>query len=578
MINQNLFGLRVLALKTYSALIAHCRSTPVVTEEIKKTRAGLQRISEDYIAGFSQLYLSGTDPSTSPISDADRHQILITLQDFASISKSVRMSNKFLTNFADLMTRFIPNAMGMRLVSDPQAQRELEVMRAMMEKVKLTKENYMSLMKGLKEFIQCQATQKQAYKLLAKIIEKYELENLEELVQIQKEINPLLVGQASKQRVMLIQSYVLQMNKFKENPALMINILKSVVIDLITGYSSPNNKLRTLSEEVITSIFNLLNELKSLPQLFQLLLVGFAGTKAQTKSATIRALMLVFTINYKQQGLAIEDPSFQDFLRKVSKIVALYLRDERAEAEIHRASLRFLKTSIAFLTVDQLNKDLLDQVLANGIFALPPAKRGKHLALIRKLIGKLLKKIGHAAVKKLTPVKHLPLIEYIERARRKRTNKAKRNKLLALLGQPIPEQQQAQPKKLNEDSDSDDEMDSDDGEGEIEEHFSDDEGDSQEGESDDESASSSDDDQQEEVKGADHLMTDTIDIPRVDNIPVVSKLAKEKKIEQSGRSKLNQLEESKQKVKQLMQAEEEEYESHFVENPFIRMRERALQR
>jgi len=62
--------------------------------------------------------------------------------------------------------------------------------------------------------------------------------------------------------------------------------------------------------------------------------------------------MLVFTINYKEQGLAIEDASFQDFLRKVSKIVALYLRDERAEAEIHRASLRFLKTSIAFLTVD----------------------------------------------------------------------------------------------------------------------------------------------------------------------------------------------------------------------------------
>ncbi len=68
---------------------------------------------------------------------------------------------------------------------------------------------------------------------------------------------------------MLIQSYVLQMNKFKESsPALMIDILKTVVIDLITGYSSPNNKLRTLSEEVFTSIFNLLNELKALPQLF----------------------------------------------------------------------------------------------------------------------------------------------------------------------------------------------------------------------------------------------------------------------------------------------------------------------
>lgn len=186
MINQNLFGLRQLALRTFSALIAHCRATPVVTEEIKKTRSGLQRISEDYIQGLSQLYLTGSDPvltvAGSLISDADRHQILITLQDFASIAKSVKMSNKFLSDFVDLMMRFTPNEAGMRLVTDTQAQRELEVMRAMMEKVKLKKENYVSLMKGLKEFIQYPLTQKQAYKLLAKIIERYELENLQELI------------------------------------------------------------------------------------------------------------------------------------------------------------------------------------------------------------------------------------------------------------------------------------------------------------------------------------------------------------------------------------------------------------
>jgi hypothetical protein len=191
--------------------------------------------------------------------------------------------------------------------------------------------------------------------------------------------------------------------------------------------------------------------------------------------------MLIFTINYKQQGLAVEDPSFQDFLRKVSKIVALYLKDDRAEAEIHRASLRFLKTAIAFLKIDQLNKDLLDSVLAHGIFALPPAKRGKHLALIRKLIGKLLKKIGVPAVRKLTPYKHLPLIDYIERARRKRINKAKRNKLLALLGQEVPEKPTQEAKKVagaEGESDSDDDLESDEGDGDIEEHFSDDEGDS----------------------------------------------------------------------------------------------------
>lgn len=370
------------------------------------------------------------------------------------------------------------------------------------------------------------------------------------------------------------------MTKFKEpsNAQLMIDILKTVIIDLITGYSSPNNKLRTLSEEVLTQVFNLLNELKSLPQLFSLLLVGFAGTKAQTKSATIRALMLLLTINYKQQGLEIEDPSFQDFLRKVSKIVALYLRDGQAETEIHRASLRFLKTAIAFLTIEQLNQDILDSILSYGIFSLPPAKRGKHMALIRKLLGKLLKKLGTAAVKKVTPLRHQPLIDYIERARRKRTNKAKRVKLLALLGQDTAEAVPTQTKKPSAaavDSESEDELESEDEHADIEEHFSDeDEGDSVDGES-----SSDEESEEEEVQGGtDHLMTDTIDIPRVDNIPVVSKLAKEKQIEQSGRTKLNQIEEQRQKVKQMMQAEQDEYESHFVENPFIRMRERTLQK
>ena len=64
----------------------------------------------------------------------------------------------------------------------------------MMEKVKLKKENYIALMKGLKVFIDNSSSQKFAYKLLAKIIEKYELENLGELFQIQQELNPLLTG------------------------------------------------------------------------------------------------------------------------------------------------------------------------------------------------------------------------------------------------------------------------------------------------------------------------------------------------------------------------------------------------
>lgn len=207
MINKNLWGLRQLALRSYSELISHCRLTTNVTPEIKTTRTALQRIAPDYVNGLRTLYLSETITT-----EGDRAQILTALQDFASISKSIKMSNLFLQEFAGLHQRFTPNPLnGIRLVQELPAQRELEVLLAMMEKVKLVKDNYISLMKGLKLFIENTQTQKTAYKLLAKIIEKFELANIQELQQIQKELNPLLKGQASKQRVMLILSYVKQM-------------------------------------------------------------------------------------------------------------------------------------------------------------------------------------------------------------------------------------------------------------------------------------------------------------------------------------------------------------------------------
>jgi len=48
-LNNDLLGLRPVALKTFSTLIKHCRNTKNVDEEIKKTRKGLQNIAMDYI-------------------------------------------------------------------------------------------------------------------------------------------------------------------------------------------------------------------------------------------------------------------------------------------------------------------------------------------------------------------------------------------------------------------------------------------------------------------------------------------------------------------------------------------------
>lgn len=55
-----------------------------------------------------------------------------------------------------------------------------------------------------------------------------------------------------------------------------------MIIELITAFTHSNNKIRKLAEEIIGSVFELTMEIKAIPQLFQMLLVGFAGTQTST--------------------------------------------------------------------------------------------------------------------------------------------------------------------------------------------------------------------------------------------------------------------------------------------------------
>lgn len=159
--------------------------------------------------------------------------------------------------------------------------KSLDVLIAMMEKVKLKKENYITLMKGLKVFIDDKHTQKHGYKLLAKIIEKYELTDINELLTIQRELNPLIHGHATKERMRLIKAYTIQLSKFKDNVQNLSQIgdfIKLVVIELITAFTNANFKTRELAMECFSNISDLLKGFQAIPQLFQILLVGFAGT------------------------------------------------------------------------------------------------------------------------------------------------------------------------------------------------------------------------------------------------------------------------------------------------------------
>lgn len=58
----------------------------------------------------------------------------------------------------------------------------------------------------------------------------------------------------------------------------------------------------------------------------------------------------------------------------------------------------------------------------------------KHKLLVRKILSKLIRKMGVDRVTRLMPEYHRAMITYIEREQRKKTNKKQKEKLIALMG------------------------------------------------------------------------------------------------------------------------------------------------
>lgn len=178
---------------------------------------------------------------------------------------------------------------------------------------------------------------------------------------------------------------------------------------------------------------------------------------------------------------------------------------------------------------------------------------------LRRIITKLIIRVGSKSVRHATAKEHLSLVMYVERARRKKLNIKERARLLALMGKKAPTEGA---KKDESDSDSD----SDPEEQKM-------------GDQSDESDDSSDDeeDDQDMRQGTDVLQSSQkLDIPIVRDIPILSQLAKKEKMSQIQHKKQNHdgFKDGKKAV-EVMEVDELEVETHFVENPFIRTRERA---
>lgn len=123
------------------------------------------------------------------MSDTDRAQVLVTLKDFSSVAKIGTLNNLFLTTFAELVDRKQNHSIELQ-----ETMLQCDVLIAILEKVRLKRENYLTLMQHVKIFVDDRNTQKKGYKILAKVIERFELANLDEIAEIKQTITPMMKG------------------------------------------------------------------------------------------------------------------------------------------------------------------------------------------------------------------------------------------------------------------------------------------------------------------------------------------------------------------------------------------------
>ena len=108
----------------------------------------------------------------------------------------------------------------------------------------------------------------------------------------------------------------------------------------------------------------------------------------------------------------------QDFLRKVTRIIALLLKDKTAPKELQKSVLKFLKIAITFLSFAEKEaaKELTSLILTH-VFSLENS--AKYTMIIRKILNKLISRVGVDTVLASTASEHHALVHYTERLRRK---------------------------------------------------------------------------------------------------------------------------------------------------------------
>lgn len=233
--------------------------------------------------------------------------ILLTLRDFCKIAKKSGLNNLFLQSFAELVQQKESQSQNKILsqMEINQVLRSMDVIIAMVAEVQLKRENQIALMQGIKVFVADIKTRKKAYRLLALVVQNFDLTNgIEELKGIKRDVSPILEGQATKQRLGLIRAYIEQIKKVVNGDSKgwraeeVGEMLREFTIEVMGGMSNSNLKIRQEAERILREVSQLMRtRLNMVNQLFTTILVGMAGSNVSTQTAAIRCLLLVVKEN-----------------------------------------------------------------------------------------------------------------------------------------------------------------------------------------------------------------------------------------------------------------------------------------
>ena len=495
-IEKNLYSARVVAFKNLCTLIDFFKTAPKENLLIKKARVLMMKKSIGYINNLSLKYLNTADaqsknPTLSDVKEQEHTDILRLISKFGWAAKRANLYDLFFNELTNIVQEFTDfetqgetiNSMEVdidkkvanqdRELTKKKILRKIDIIICLMERIKLSKRHCELIITFADSISKSKITQKKAFRILSIILTNYEVASYQEL----KEMFSKLTGYAfnatqQKQKLVMLRIFLSKIRKPKKETDEMdedidenenvaddsdeedqeeemkkveisdeerAELANTILPEIITGFTSLQSKSNKVSEMLLMDLVQL--HCNHFNEFLKKLLAGFAGDRADTRSATISILTKVLR-KYKTEFS-------EENLGKIAMIILLFLNEDYTR--LQKCVLKCLKKVISLLRnnkVAELSVPILKELTTfEG--------RTRHNVYVKYIIKRLIKRLGKEEVKKLIPEEHVALVDYVDKMMRREV----RQKAKELL---IQDEEEKERERLMEGERVDEVIDSDD--------------------------------------------------------------------------------------------------------------------